>query len=119
MKSVRHAASNLGTTMLAQIYASAFTRVGAPPGLRMVASLLLAMRGEGSVTNSFVRQNQREAPMRNMTANNAFERTVNHRGRPVLAMDCVLARSQWRWWPAAQLGRLASMSVNVVGILDT
>ena len=40
-----------------------------------------------------------------MTSNNALERAVNHVGRPVLAMDYVLARSQWRSWPAAQLDR--------------
>jgi hypothetical protein len=40
-----------------------------------------------------------------MTANNTFERTVNRRGRIVLAMDCVLADAQWRRWSAAQLGR--------------
>ena len=40
-----------------------------------------------------------------MPANNTFERTVNHRGRIVLAMDCVLADAQWRWRPAAQRGR--------------
>jgi hypothetical protein len=40
-----------------------------------------------------------------MTANNALERTVNHRGRIVLAMDCVLADAKWWRWPAAQLGR--------------
>jgi len=40
-----------------------------------------------------------------MTANNALEGTVNHRGRVVLAMACVLADAQWRLWPAAQLGR--------------
>ncbi len=40
-----------------------------------------------------------------MTSNNTLERTMNHRGRPVLAMDCVLARAQLRQWPAAQLGR--------------
>jgi hypothetical protein len=40
-----------------------------------------------------------------MTANNTLERTVNHRGRIVLAMDCVLADAQGRWWPAAQLDR--------------
>ena len=38
-------------------------------------------------------------------ANNTLERTVNHRGRIVLAMDCVLADAQWRRWPAAHLGR--------------
>ena len=38
-------------------------------------------------------------------SNNALERTVNQRGRIVLAMDCVLADTQWRLWPAAQLGR--------------
>jgi hypothetical protein len=38
-------------------------------------------------------------------SNNTLERTVNHGGRIVLAMDCVLADAQWRSWPAAQLGR--------------
>jgi hypothetical protein len=42
-----------------------------------------------------------------MLSNNALERTVMHRGRPVLAMDCVLPRAQWRR-PAAQLGRLTA-----------
>jgi len=37
--------------------------------------------------------------------NNTLERTVNHRGRIVLAMDRVLADAQRRRWPAAQLGR--------------
>ena len=32
----------------------------------------------------------------NMTANNTLERTVNYRGRFVLAIDCVLAEAQWR-----------------------
>jgi hypothetical protein len=40
-----------------------------------------------------------------MRSNNALERTVNHRGRIVLAMDCVLADAQWRSWSAAQLDR--------------
>ena len=40
-----------------------------------------------------------------MTANNTLERTGERRGPTVLAMDCVLADAQWRWWPAAQLGR--------------
>jgi len=35
----------------------------------------------------------------------SLERTVKYRGRPVLAMDCMLADAQWRSWPAAQLGR--------------
>ena len=38
-------------------------------------------------------------------SNNALERTVNPRGRIVLAIDCVLADAHRRWWPAAQLGR--------------
>ena len=38
-------------------------------------------------------------------ANNALERTREHRGCTVLAMDCVLAGAQWRRWPTAQLGR--------------
>jgi hypothetical protein len=40
-----------------------------------------------------------------MTPNNAFERIVGHRGRTVLAMDCVLAGAEIASWPAAQLGR--------------
>jgi hypothetical protein len=40
-----------------------------------------------------------------MTANNTLERTVVHRGCIVLAMDCVLADTQWRSWSTAQLGR--------------
>ena len=37
--------------------------------------------------------------------NYPLERTVNYRGRIVLAMDCALADAQWRLWPAAQLDR--------------
>ncbi len=37
--------------------------------------------------------------------NNALERTVNHRGRIVLAIDCVLADAQLGRWRAAQVGR--------------
>ena len=37
--------------------------------------------------------------------NNTFERTVMHRGRAVLAMDCVLSGTQQERRPAAQLGR--------------
>ena len=40
-----------------------------------------------------------------MQPNNTLERTVKGRGRPVLAMDHVLARVQWGLWAAAQLGR--------------
>jgi len=40
-----------------------------------------------------------------MLSNNTFERTALHRGRAVLAMDCVFGGAQWRWWPAAQLSR--------------
>jgi hypothetical protein len=40
-----------------------------------------------------------------MTPNNTLELTVNHPGRIVLAMNCVLADAQSLWWPAAQLGR--------------
>ena len=43
--------------------------------------------------------------METLRANNTLERTVMHRGRIVLAMDCVLADAQWRRWSAAQLGR--------------
>jgi hypothetical protein len=38
-------------------------------------------------------------------ANNTLERAVKYRGRIVLAIDCVLADAQLRWWSTAQLGR--------------
>jgi hypothetical protein len=42
----------------------------------------------------------------NKPPNNAFERTVMHRGRTVRAVAlCAQAGVQWRSWPAAQLGR--------------
>jgi len=34
-----------------------------------------------------------------VSSNNTLERTVKYRGRIVLALDCVLADAQWRWWP--------------------
>jgi hypothetical protein len=37
--------------------------------------------------------------------NNTLERIVNHRGRIVLVVNCVLADAQCRQWPAAQLNR--------------
>jgi hypothetical protein len=37
--------------------------------------------------------------------NYALERTGEHRGRAVLAMDGVLAGAEWAPCPAAQLGR--------------
>jgi hypothetical protein len=40
-----------------------------------------------------------------MTANNALQRTGDHRGRPVLAMDGVLAGADWALCLAAELGR--------------
>jgi hypothetical protein len=40
-----------------------------------------------------------------LQANNALERTVNHRGRTLLAMDGVLADAEWALRPAAQLDR--------------
>jgi hypothetical protein len=40
-----------------------------------------------------------------MVANNALERTGDHRGGAVLAMDCVLGGAEWALRPAAQLGR--------------
>jgi hypothetical protein len=43
--------------------------------------------------------------MGTVLANNAFERTVKHRGRTVLAMDCVLAGAEEAPCLAAQLGR--------------
>ena len=42
-----------------------------------------------------------------MTANNALQRYVNHRGRPVLAMEGVLAGSEWARWPSAEARSLA------------
>ena len=40
-----------------------------------------------------------------MTANNALQRTHDHRGRPVLAIDGVLAGAEWATCLAAELGR--------------
>jgi hypothetical protein len=40
-----------------------------------------------------------------VTANNKLERSVNHRGRIVLALNSALGDAQWRQWPAAQQGR--------------
>ena len=47
-----------------------------------------------------------------LRSNNTLERTVNHGGRIVLAMDRVLADAQWRRWSAAQLGRYAALVVQ-------
>jgi len=38
-------------------------------------------------------------------ANNALERPIGHRGRAVLAMNCVLGGAEWAMCLAAQLGR--------------
>ena len=43
-----------------------------------------------------------------MRPDQSRERTVTHSGRIVVAMECVLADAQWRSWPAAQPGPLAS-----------
>ena len=40
-----------------------------------------------------------------LTPNNTLERTVNHRGRAVLTLNCGLGGAQCRRWRAAQLGR--------------
>jgi hypothetical protein len=40
-----------------------------------------------------------------MLANNTFERTVGHRGRAVLAINCALGGAELAPWQAAQLGR--------------
>ena len=40
-----------------------------------------------------------------MRSNNALERPSNHRGRAVLAMNCVLGSAEWAPCQAAQLGR--------------
>ena len=40
-----------------------------------------------------------------MKSNNTLERTGEHCGRFVLAIDCVLAEAEKRPWRAAQLGR--------------
>jgi hypothetical protein len=37
--------------------------------------------------------------------NNALQRNVTHRGRPVLAMDCALAGAEWGSCPSAELCR--------------
>jgi hypothetical protein len=40
-----------------------------------------------------------------MTSNNALQRNVIHRGRPVLAMDGVLTGPEWASCPSAELDR--------------
>ena len=40
-----------------------------------------------------------------LPSNNALERADGHRGRAVLAMNCVLGGAEQAPWPAAQLGR--------------
>lgn len=40
-----------------------------------------------------------------MTANNVLQRTADQRGRPVLAIDGVLAGAELATCPAAELGR--------------
>ena len=40
-----------------------------------------------------------------VTANNALERARGHRGRTVLAMDCVLAGAEMAPWLIAQRDR--------------
>jgi hypothetical protein len=40
-----------------------------------------------------------------MTSNNALERSCDHRGGAMLAMDGVLAGAEWAPCLAAQLGR--------------
>jgi hypothetical protein len=45
------------------------------------------------------------AQVMGLRTNNTLERTVNRRGRIVLAMDPVLADAQRQRWSAAQLGR--------------
>jgi hypothetical protein len=40
-----------------------------------------------------------------MQANKPFERTVVHRGRAVLAVNCVLGGAEWASCHAAQLDR--------------
>ena len=42
---------------------------------------------------------------RDMHSNNALQRTSGHRGRPVLAMDGVLAGAEWASCLAAELER--------------
>lgn len=44
----------------------------------------------------------------NVPSNNALERTNVHRGRAVLAIDCLLGGAEWAPCQAAQLGRWAS-----------
>ena len=40
-----------------------------------------------------------------MPSNKSFQRSVIHRGRTVLAMNCALAGAQMQRWPAAELNR--------------
>jgi hypothetical protein len=43
--------------------------------------------------------------MSHMPSNNALQGNVNHRGRPALAIDGVLAGPEWASCPSAELGR--------------
>lgn len=43
--------------------------------------------------------------MKVLMTNNALQRNVNHRGHPVLAIDCALAGVEWASCPSAELGR--------------
>jgi hypothetical protein len=47
-----------------------------------------------------------------VTPNHTLERTMIHRGRTVLAMECVLGGAQWRSCPAAQLDRYAAFQAS-------
>ena len=40
-----------------------------------------------------------------LMSNHALQRSGGHRGRPVLAIDCVLAGAEWALCPAAELDR--------------
>jgi len=46
-----------------------------------------------------------------MLPNNTFERTGGHRGRAVLAVNCVLGGAEWAPCLAAQLNRYAAATI--------
>lgn len=64
-----------------------------------------ANQSRSSLVISFNMVRGRRVAVVRFPPNNTLERTGEHRGRAVLAMDCVLGGAEWGRCPAAQLGR--------------
>jgi len=83
---------------------SRYWRRGAP-GRCITVVVAVRTVGAGVRLVWAARRHRGKVVVVSMRSNNTLERTVNHRGRIVLAMDCVLADAQCRSCSAAQLGR--------------